>query len=82
MRYDKAVVAINDLKQIEEFLMSLPHVLDASVWVSQGRLLAHVTVSNWAPVVAKTFQAACMDSLGVHHTPEEVFLIVDRELVA
>lgn len=82
MRVDKAVVAIRDLKEIEQFLMDLPHVADASVWISKGRLLAHVTVPAWAPVVSNTIRAACLKELGEYQTPDEVYLIADQALVA
>lgn len=82
MRCDRAVAGGPDLKGVEEFLLSLPDVLDASVWISNGRLMAHVTVPQGAAVVPNSFRAACLNALGVHLTPEEVYLIVDQELVA
>ncbi len=82
MSFDRAVAGGPDLKGVEGFLLSLPDVLDASVWISNGRLMAHVTVPQGASVVPNTFRAACLRELGVHLTPEEVYLIVDHELVA
>jgi hypothetical protein len=71
-----------DLGSIETFIRELPYVETASVWVSNGRLLAHVTIHEFTPVVPNTIRAACLHELGAHLTPEEVYLIVDRELVA
>lgn len=71
-----------DLRSIETFIRDLPYVEAAAVWVSNGRLLAHVTVHEFTPVVPNTIRAACLTELGAHLTPEEVYLIVDRELVA
>jgi len=82
MKHDTAVVAIRDLKAVEEFLMDLPYVEDASVWVSKGRLLAHVTVPTTAAVVSNTVRAACRKELGDELTPEEVYLIPDSAMVA
>jgi hypothetical protein len=75
-------VASDELRSVERFLEGLPYVQAATVWLSNGRMLAHVTVLGEAPVVSNTFRAACLRELGVHRTPEEVYLIVDRELVA
>ena len=77
-----ALTAIPDLKAIEGFLLTLPYVTNASVWISKGRLLAHVTVPWTAPVVPNAIRAECLKGLGLHLTPEEVFLIADRDLVA
>jgi len=82
MRNDRAVVAIHDLKEIEMFLMDLPYVEDASVWLSKGRLLAHVTIPTWAPVVPNTIRAACRSEFGEGMTPDEVYLIGDGSMVA
>jgi hypothetical protein len=76
------IVQLPDLKGVESFLMSLPYVTDASVWISKGKLLAHVTVPGFAPVVPNGIRAECLKSLGLHQTPAEVFLIVDQGLVA
>lgn len=82
MAANGAIVHFPDLKRVEGFLMTLPYVTDASVWVSKGRLLAHVTVPWTAPVASSRIRAECLKCLGLHQTPEEIFLIADRDLVA
>jgi hypothetical protein len=82
MSLSHAVVQIPDLKSVENFLMSLPYVTDASVWLSKGRLMAHITVPMSETVSPNAVRAACLNELGVHLTPEEVYLIEDRDLVA
>ena len=82
MSLSHAVVHIPDLKSVENFLMSLSYVVDASVWLSKGRMLAHVTVPRTESVTPNAVRAACLRELGLHLTPEEVYLIVDQNLVA
>lgn len=69
-----AVVRLNP-KFTEAYLLSLPDVLDASVWVSQGDLHAHVTVGPNHALNADTIRAACMTDLGELGTPKSVLLI-------
>lgn len=71
-----------DPKLTENFLLSQPEVLDASVWFSQGSLLAHVTVCDETTVNHRALQAACMDELGLHQTPREIRLIHARPRAA
>lgn len=69
-------------KRTEEFLLSLPEVYDASVWFTESGMVAHVTVSGDPSMTAKKIQLQCMDELGLHQTPREVYLIWGNQLVA
>ena len=82
MSLQEEITVQADVRRVGEFLRGLPYVQDASAWMSNGRLLAHVTVTDFTPVVSNTFKSACLHELGVHMTPSEIYLIVNRELVA
>lgn len=71
-----------DPKLTECFLLTQPDVVDASVWFSQGNLVAHVTVFDEADVNGRSLQALCMDELGVHQTPREIRLSMARPRAA
>lgn len=62
--------------------MTLPDVVDASVWYADRGLMAHVTVTGEQPITARKIQAECLEKLGVHQTPHDVFLIWANHLVA
>ena len=82
MSLQEEIAIQQDVRRVGEFLRALPYVQAATAWVSNGRLLAHVTVLEFTPVVSNTIRSACLHELGAHLTPAEVYLIVDRELVA
>jgi hypothetical protein len=71
-----------DPKQTENFLLTLPEVLDASVWFADQGLMAHVTVTGDKSITARKLQSECMHRLGLHQTPREVYLIWSNQLVA
>lgn len=71
-----------DPKLTEGFLLTQPDVVDASVWFSQGNLLAHVTVFDENDVTSRALQALCLDELGVHQTPREIRLSQARPRAA
>lgn len=71
-----------DPRTTERFLLSLPEVVDASVWVEDRGMLAHVTVSGDPSLTARRIQSECLHELGVHQTPREVYLIWANQLVA
>jgi hypothetical protein len=71
-----------DLKLIESFLLSHNAVLDASVWVSNGNIMAHVTVLDDDTVDPAYLKAACAKHLGVHQTPTEILLMAARQKAA
>ena len=71
-----------DVKATEAFLLMQPDVLDASVWIAGGRLLAHVTVhddSRWSP---GALRLAVAEELGIHQTPAEIILMNARRRAA
>lgn len=69
-------------KLTEQFLMNLPDVVDASVWYSETGLMAHVTISGDPSLTSRKIQAQCLNELGVHQTPRELYLIWANQLVA
>ena len=71
-----------DPKRTERFLMELPEVVDASVWFGEQGMLAHVTVCGDQCMTARKIQSECMNKLGLHQTPREVYLIWANQLVA
>ena len=71
-----------DPKLTENFLLTQPDVLDASVWFSQGNLMAQVTVIDEVGLNARALQGACMEELGVHQTPRQIRLIAARPRAA
>lgn len=71
-----------DPKLTENFLLTQPDVIDASVWFTHGNLLAHVTVLDEADLNAVALQSACMEELGIHQTPREIRLIAARPRAA
>lgn len=71
-----------DPKLTENFLLTQPDVLDASVWFSQGNLMAQVTVLDEVGLNARALQGACMEELGVHQTPRQIRLIAARPRAA
>ncbi len=62
--------------------MKLPEVVEASVWYGEHGLLAHVTVTGDQSMTARKIQSECMNKLGLHQTPREVYLIWANQLVA
>lgn len=69
-------------KRTENFLLTLPDVVDASVWYGDEGLMAHVTVCGDQSLTSRRIQSECMNELGLHQTPREVFLIWANQLVA
>ncbi len=69
-------------KVTENFLLSQPDVLDASVWVNDGQLLAHVTISAGSNWTSRALQAACTKELGAKATPTELVLFWARTKAA
>lgn len=61
-----------DLKVTEDYLMSLPDVLDASAWWSESGIAAHVTVHDRCQTTPEVIQRACVEVIGEEHAPNEV----------
>ena len=66
----------------EAFLLTHPDVLDASVWMTDGRLLAHVTVHDDSALSPGALRLACAEELGLHLTPAEIVLMSARRRAA
>lgn len=64
-----------NLRLTEEFLLSRPQVLEASVLWSDGKIHAFVTVSEDEQITTGELQYACMESIGLHQTPKTVKLM-------
>ena len=71
-----------DPKRTEQFLLSLPGVLDASVWVRDEALKAHVTGDAFAELNDKELQTACLDALGLHQVPRQIVMLRAHPLAA
>lgn len=71
-----------DTQAIEAFLLSQPGVLDASVWLDQGRLNAHVTLPDDSEWDAFGLKRLCAETLGIHRTPVRILLFGARRKAA
>ena len=69
-------------KVTESFLLMQPDVLDASVWLSDGRMHAHVTVHDETAWSAGKLKLACAEELGIHQTPAEILFMFARKRAA
>ncbi len=71
-----------DPKVTEQYLLTQPDVVDASVWFEQGEMRAHVTLldtSGWTPYELR-LQCAC--ELGIQHTPKHFVCLNARPRAA
>ena len=71
-----------DPRHTENFLLSQPEVLEASVWFQDGDLEAHVTVLDELAVPMRELQARCMNEIGLHQTPRNILMIQSRARAA
>ncbi|HZH97734.1 MAG TPA: hypothetical protein VEX38_02080 [Fimbriimonadaceae bacterium] len=71
----------SDPKFTERVLLNQPDVLDASVWFSSGRMMAHVTVQEGTSPSKKSLQEACKEALGIAGMPNEIIFIKGRRRV-
>lgn len=71
-----------DPRATESFLLMQPDILDASVWISDGRLLAHVTVHDDSSWSSGKLRLACAEELGIHLTPAEILFVSARRRAA
>lgn len=69
-------------KVTENFLLSQPDVIDASVWMNEGQLMAHVTLAEGSRWTASSLRTTCAKELGLEYTPSEVVLFGARMRVA
>ncbi|MEA2554508.1 MAG: hypothetical protein QOJ65_2684 [Fimbriimonadaceae bacterium] len=71
-----------DPKATESFLLMQPDVLDASVWFTEGRLHAHVTVHDDSGLSSGALRLACAEELGIHQTPADIMFVCARRRAA
>lgn len=67
-----------DPKRTENFLLTQPDVIDASVFLVQGRLMAHVTTLDESSYTPIELQRMCAVELGLHQTPRDVVVACVR----
>ena len=72
----------NHTKVTENFLLTQVDVLDASVWMNDGQLMAHVTLTEGSRWTAGSLRTTCAKELGLEFTPSEVVLFGARMRVA
>ena len=71
-----------DTKVTEQFLLTQPGVVDASVWYDHGRLQAHVTLLDSADWTPRSLRILCACELGLNFTPAEFILMNTRARAA
>jgi hypothetical protein len=64
-----------DLKATESFLLDQEGVIDASVWLTGGKLVANIVVYDERMVSTEEIQRACSLELGAHQTPKQVMMM-------
>ena len=69
-------------KLTETFLLMQPDVLDASVWITDGRMMAHVTVHDESSWSSGALRLACAEELGLHLTPSDIKFVYARKRAA
>lgn len=80
---DNAVIVQQvDPKVTEQYLLTQPDVLDASVWFEHGEMRAHVTLLDCAVVTARELRILCACELGLMHTPKEFVCLCARPKAA
>lgn len=71
-----------DLKTTEHFLLAQDGVVDASVWFTEGELMANIIVFDVAQTCAEEIQSACLEHLGAHQTPSSIGVMAARRRCA
>lgn len=64
-----------DTKVTEQFLLSQPEILDASVWFDDGQMIAHVTIHDKTGWDELRLGHACVQTIGTQLTPSRFVLI-------
>jgi hydroxymethylglutaryl-CoA reductase len=75
MAYYHFMKGLIDPKITEEFLLAQEEVIDASVWIFQRRLRAHVTSTNGSGLSETVLKQICENCIGHEQTPEAIVLI-------
>ena len=71
-----------DPKATESFLLTQPDILDASVWIDQGKMHAHVTVHENSTWSSGALKLACAEELGIHQTPAAIMFVYAKKRAA
>lgn len=71
-----------DPKVTEQYLLTQPDVVDASVWFEQGEMKAHVTLLDSAVVTPRELRIQCACELGIQHTPKQFVCLSARSRAA
>ena len=71
-----------DPKATESFLLTQPDILDASVWMSEGKMHAHVTVHDESTWSSGALKLVCAEELGIHQTPAAIMFVYARKRAA
>lgn len=71
-----------DPKVTEQYLLTQPDVVDASVWFEEGEMKAHVTLIDTTDVSARDLRIRCACELGVQHTPKHFVCLCARPKAA
>jgi hypothetical protein len=66
-----------DPKITEEFLLAQEDVRDASVWICDQKLHAHVTQAKGSQLSERLLKQKCESHIGTEQTPVEILLIRD-----
>ena len=66
-----------DLKATESFFLSQDGVIDASVWFTDGDLVANIVVYDERKISAEDLKRACSLELGVRQTPKQLMLMTN-----
>ncbi|MBL8047578.1 MAG: hypothetical protein JNJ45_02745 [Chthonomonas sp.] len=75
MTHSEVVPRGISLRLTEDFLLSRPQVLEASVLWADGCMHAYVTVAEGEEITTKQLQSECMDAIGLHQTPRNLKLM-------
>ena len=59
-----------DPKLTEQYLLTQPDVVDASVWFEQGEMRAHVTLLDTSDMTPHELRLQCACELGLQFTPK------------
>jgi hypothetical protein len=71
-----------DPKLTEQYLLTQPDVVDASVWFEQGEMRAHVTLLDTSEMTPHELRLQCACELGLHLTPKHFVCLCARPKAA
>lgn len=71
-----------DPKITEQYLLTQPGVVDASVWFESGVMCAHVTLLDTSELGPHELRLQCACELGIHLTPKQFICLNARPKAA